>query len=322
MLTTLRRNLPTAHIGWLVEGSYTPLLDSHPDLDEVIPTGLRAWRRDLLARATWRQLRNFLQRLESFRPDVVLDLMGNHKSGVLAALTMCDRRIGLERRYRREPSSAVWISESVRPTGSHAVDQMLSLLTPFDLDDRRVDFGADKLRQALGIGPAARTSEPQVIVHPGAGWVIKRYPADQWGQVARLIATRTGLRTTVISSPAEEELATTIKRTSDGAAREVSAPDLPSLASVLDGASLVMGGDTGPIHLAHALDRPVLCLMGPTDPARNGPYGAAENVLWHPLPCSFCHKRYKTPQKCMLDLTPEIVAERAISLLPHDPKER
>ncbi|NJL26588.1 MAG: glycosyltransferase family 9 protein, partial [Thermoanaerobaculia bacterium] len=73
--------------------------------------------------------------------------------------------------------------------------------------------------------------------------------------------------------------------------------------------------DTGPIHLAHALGTPVLCLMGPTDPRRNGPHAAPERVLVRQLPCSFCYKRFPEVKACLLALTPEEVAARALELL-------
>ncbi len=316
VLTALRRNLPEARIAWLVEEAYVPLLQSHPDLDEVIPVRLRDWRKRPISRSTWSGIRAFLKQLENYRAEIVLDLMGNHKAGILAALTMSDRRIGLARRFRREPSSAIWISESIRPSGEHTVDRMLSLLEALGLPEQPVDFGPEKLRTALGVATdLSNLDPPRIVVHPGAGWPNKRYPPDRWGVVAKILHERTGLRTRVISTESEVELARAIERTSSGAAKVVSAPDLSSLAAELLSATLVMGGDTGPIHLAHALGRTVLCLMGPTDPARNGPYGAIENALWHPLPCSFCYKRYQDAQTCMLELTPEVVADRALDLL-------
>ena len=99
------------------------------------------------------------------------------------------------------------------------------------------------------------------------------------------------------------------------AAAVVPAPSLPALAALLRRASLVLGGDTGPLHLAHALGTPVLMLMGPTDPERTGPYGAPERALWRRLPCSFCAKRFAEAKACLLEIPPERVAERAAALL-------
>jgi heptosyltransferase I len=77
----------------------------------------------------------------------------------------------------------------------------------------------------------------------------------------------------------------------------------------------VLGGDSGPIHLAHAMGTPVLMVMGPTDPARHGPYGAPERAVHHRLPCSFCYRRFAEAKACLLEIPPERLAEHAASLL-------
>jgi heptosyltransferase-1 len=98
----------------------------------------------------------------------------------------------------------------------------------------------------------------------------------------------------------------------------VPAPDLRTLAALLRGARLMMGGDSGPTHLAHALGTSVLMVMGPTDPERHGPYGAPERAIWKLLPCSFCYQRFSETKACLLDLPPDRVADRAIALLAQD----
>lgn len=315
VLTALRRNLPEAKIGWVVEEGMAPVLAGHPDLDELLVVRLRKWRR--LSIQGVRELGGFLSALDRFAPEVVLDLMGNHKAGVISALTLADRRIGYARPYRREPSSAVWISQPVVPRGTHAVDRMLSLLDGLGLPAEPADFGGGKLfRQE----PAAARElleadgEPFVLLHPGAGWANKRYPPAWWGKAARLLRDRTGLPTWVAAAPNEEELGAGVEAASAGAARVVSAPDLPMLAALIRRARLVMGGDSGPTHLAQALGTPVLMLMGPTDPDRHGPYGAPENALYKRLPCSFCYKRLDEPKACLLEIPPRRVAERAAEL--------
>ena len=93
-----------------------------------------------------------------------------------------------------------------------------------------------------------------------------------------------------------------------------------SLAALSRAARLVLGGDSGPLHLAHALGAPVLMLMGPTDPEKNGPYGAPERALWQRLPCSFCHRRFAETKACLLEISPAQVAARAALDLAKAPK--
>jgi len=321
VLSALRRSRPGARIGWVVEEPIAPLLSGHPDLDELLVVRLRRWRRRPFAAATLAEVGAFLAALDRFAPDLVLDLMGNHKAGVLAALTLADRRIGAARRSRREPSSAVWLSEGVEPRGLHAVDRALSLLDALDVPPAPADFGGTKLLPEVPEPIRSRLlahPEPFVLLHPGAGWGNKRYPPAWWGEVARRLRSETGIVTWVGVAPGEEELAAEIVAHAGGpgrAAVAVPAPDLASLAALSRAARLVLGGDSGPLHLAHALGAPVLMLMGPTDPERNGPYGAPERTLWKRLPCSFCHRRFAETKACLLELHPREVAARALALL-------
>ncbi len=316
VLTALRRHLPEAKIGWVVEAGMAPVLAGHPDLDELLVVRLRQWRK--LSRQGVGELGGFLKALRRFAPDVALDLMGNHKAGVLAHLSGARRRIGFARRERREPSSALWINRPVVPRGTHAVDRMLSLLDGLGLPPEPADFGPEKLfRQEPEAARDlfATDPEPFALLHPGAGWGNKRYPPAWWGQAARLLQQDTGLPTWVAVAPGEKTLAAEVEAASEGAARTVPAPDLPVLAALIRRARLMLGGDTGPTHLARALGTPSLMVMGPTDPERHGPYGAPESALFKRLACSFCYQRLAETKACLLEVPPRLVAARAAELL-------
>ena len=318
VLMALRRRLPRARIGWVVEEGMAPLLAGHPDLDDLIVVRLRAWRRTPLRPATLGEIGELLGALDRFAPDVALDLMGNHKAGILAALSFADRRVGADRRHRREPSSTVWLTERVAPRGSHAVDRALSLLAPLGLPAEPADFGGEKLFPVAP--PAARRlldghPQPFALLHPGAGWANKRYPPAWWGEAARRLAAAGGPPTWVATAPGEEGLAAAIEAAGGGAATPVAAADLPAFAALARRACLVLGGDSGPVHLAHALGAPVLMVMGPTDPERHGPYGAPQRALARRLPCSFCYRRFGEVKACLLEIPPAEVAARALALL-------
>lgn len=327
VLTALRRHWPDATLGWVIEEALLPLIEGHPDLDEVIPVRLRKWRHHLGRRETWRQIRTARGRLRSFRADVVLDLMGNHKAGALAFVSGCRRRIGLAKKDRREPSSALWINEQVPAPRPHAVDRALAVLAALEVPAEPVDFGGDKLFRGARLPedlPEKLGGElpPRfALLPPGAGWHNKRYPTASWGRVARRLAEEAGVVTLLPCGPGEEPLAEAVAEAAgslgDGtpAAHSLGLVSLPGLAALMRRAALVMGGDSGPTHLAQALGAPVLCVHGPTDPARHGPYGAPGHAVVRPLPCSFCYKRFDEPKACLLALPPEAVAERALALL-------
>lgn len=317
-LGALRRAHPRARIAWVVEEAMAPLLAGHPDLDELFVVRLRPWRRRLLDAGTVREGVDFFRRLADFSADVAIDFMGNHKAGALAALSFAQRTLGAERAFRREPSSAIWIGERVAARGEHAVDRALSLLRPLGIEDAPADFAGDKLLRETPADTAAwlaARAGPFALLHPGAAWANKRYPAARWGAAAARLAELRGVSTVVAAAPGEEALAAEVATASSGAATLTPAPSLAAFAALARRARLVLGGDTGPLHLAHALGAPVLMVMGPTDPQRHGPYGAPERALAHRLPCSFCYKRFAEPKACLLDIPPREIAERAAALL-------
>jgi heptosyltransferase-1 len=318
VLTALKRHFPRARVGWVVEKVFAPLLAGHPQIDQVVEVRMRGWRKSPFSPQTRREIATAHRAIREFGADTAFDLMGNHKSGFLARMSGARRRVGAAKAGRREPSSAVWINEPVPVQGRHAVDRGLSLLAAFGIVPEAADFGPEHI---LSDVPAAAHSflegreRPYVLIQAGAGWPNKTYPSAWWGQVAREIVQRTGHEVWVPIAPGEEHLAQAIVDHSGGLAQAVDAGPFAVLAALLRHSKLVLGGDTGPIHLAHALGVPVLCLIGPTDPERNGPYGTPEQVLWKRLPCSCCYKRFSNPRACLLAIAPGEVVERACDLL-------
>jgi lipopolysaccharide heptosyltransferase I len=319
ILRALRRHFPAAKIGWVVDEIFAPLLSGHRDLDQVLPVALRRWGRHPLGAGSARDATQGLAAIRRFGADVAVDLMGNFKAGALAWLSGAPRRIGHTRSERREPASAMFINQAVSSPALHAVDRGLALLSAFGLPAEPVDFGGDLLLPAEDSAASELFRDALrsvVLIQPGAGWGNKRYPTAWWGEVAQQLAAAAEVDVRVLSARGEESLARDVVTASRGAALHWHAPTLEALVAVLRRASLVLGGDTGPIHLAHALGRAVLCLCGPTDPRRNGPYGAPGRALAVELPCSYCHRRFEDTKACLLSLPTSLVATRALALLP------
>lgn len=311
VLSAIRRQWPEARVAWVVDEAFAPLLEGHADLDQVLVAPLRRARRRGGRLAGARDVARFLGRLRGFRADVALDLMGNHKGAAIARLSGARRRIGLARAERRERSSAIWINEPVAAGAAHAVDRGLALAAALGVAPSAADFAPGRLACGRAAVPAGRYA----FLHPGAAWGNKRYPAPAWGAVARELALRAGLEVRVGAAPGEEALADAVVSVSGGAARRFDAPTLDALTGALAGARLVLAGDTGALHLAHALGRPVVGVYGPTDPERHGPYGAADAALALRLPCSFCHRRMAEAKACLLAVPPGAVVARALAVL-------
>lgn len=314
VLSALRRHYPEARIAWVAEKVFAPLLHDHPHVDTVFEVRMRGWRQSLGSAQTRREVRRTWAAIRRFKADVAIDLMGNHKGGLLACLSGARNTVGARRRDRREGSSAIWLRQRLPTPSRHAVDRYLDLLAALEIPRQPADFDPDHILPHLpdsAHGVLQQCPTSFVTIQAGAGWGNKTYPPAWWGTVAQGLADDPGIDVRVPIAPGEEHLAEAIVEASDGAAKAIDAKGFPLLAALLRRSALVLGGDTGPIHLAHALGRPVVSVIGPTDPWRNGPYNDPDSVLWKELPCSNCYKRYAEPRACLLSISPSQVLAKA-----------
>jgi lipopolysaccharide heptosyltransferase I len=288
---TLRARLPGARLSWIVEQREAALLAGHPGLDEVLTVDTRLWRRARSARGiagAAGALGMLRRRLTAGHFDVAFDLQGLLKSGLLVRLTRAPVRIGFNAGLCREPLSALFTNRRVTPPpeATHVVDQYLALLEPLGIRQRVVAFnlpsdpGAetriDDFFTAAGLKPRNRV----VVLNPGAGRRNKRWPADRFRTLATWLADEAAAHVLVVWGPGEAAAARAIVG-EPAAGRRVLAPatTLYELIAVLRRASLLVAGDTGPLHLAAALGTPCIGIYGPTRSERNGPYGSGHRAL-------------------------------------------
>ena len=322
----LRRARPGVQLTWIVEAREYALLKDHPDLDVVVPVDTRLWRRLIWRPSGARQVLGKMKRLRSriraARFDVTIDLQGLVKSGLLTAYTGAPLRIGFSADHCRERLNCLFTNRRVRPPAEavHVVDQYLALLGPLGIAPGPVEFHVPipavaqrRMDDFLG-EQGVKSRDLLVAINPGAGRDTKRWPVGHFRRLVDRLGQEPNVRILLLWGPDEVHMARQIR---DGLpARPILAPptDLHELAALLRRCALVVANDTGPLHLAHALGAPVLMIMGPTDPARHGPYGAPERALVHRLPCSFCYRRYDEAKVCLLDIPPREVAARAAAL--------
>ena len=196
----------------------------------------------------------------------------------------------------------------MKTNGTHVVQQALALagaILPTPAVEAQVEFPVDPDATNKIAGLAADGND-FVILNPGAGWGAKRWPPERYGQVARKLA-KDGLYSLVNYGPGEEELAVAVEAAGEGAARKISC-SVSELIALTRRAHLFIGGDTGPMHLAAALKIPVVAIFGPTNPARNGPFGTRSIVL-RSASSMTDHTRRREPEQGLLEITVgEVVA--------------
>jgi len=155
-----------------------------------------------------------------------------------------------------------------------------------------------------------------VALNPGAAWPNKRWPAARFGALAAALHARRGLRSIVLWGPGEEALAREASDASQGAALPAPQTTLDDLLAIVAEARLVVSGDTGPLHLAAAVEAPIVGIYGPTDPMRNGPWAPDDIAVSRSAICPCFHRRQCHAERwCLLDVTVDEVVDAALRRL-------
>jgi lipopolysaccharide heptosyltransferase I len=302
VLAALRRHDPGVEVDWLVEEAYAPVLGLVDGLRQRVivrakagPSAVPAVEgRDPRFPAGLAGYAGALAYLRRQRYDVALDLQGLIKSAVWARGSGARRVIGFARGHLREPQAAWLYHEHVTPPpAAHVIHKNLALaahlgaaVSPVDLPLRVEPSAAvrDALDRTLAGGRYA-------VLNPGAAWPNKRWPPERFGALASALHRRHGLVSLITWGPAERGLAETIVAASEGTARLSPPTTVGDLAAVMHDASLVVSGDTGPLHIAAAVGAPLVGLYGPTWPERNGPWDPDDEVISRADRCRCHHKR-------------------------------
>jgi lipopolysaccharide heptosyltransferase I len=300
-VAALRGRFPDARIDWLVETRHREVLLDNPDVNELIEVDTLGWRRRLYSPRTWREVRASIARIRERRYDFVLDLQGTIKSAVSAYIARSDRRIGFGAGHLKERAAALLYTERVTANGGrpHVIDRHLGLLrAALDID---IDIETKVRRFPIAVSPAAEAAAEgelsrmnlrgYVLLNPGGSWVTKRWSPERFGRLASAILREWNLQSLVVWGPGEEGMAQEVLEASNGAARLAPRTSLRELVPYIRKARLFISGDSGPLHLASACGVPAVGIFGPTDPARNGPFGAGDEAVFKHVACAPCYKQ-------------------------------
>lgn len=337
---SLRHAHPDWLLGWAVEPRWAALLRSTdgdmPLVDQIHLVNAKHWAHHPLQAATLGEIRGLRRELRAQQYDVAVDLQGAVRSAWIGRMAAAGRLIG--EAVPREPPAKWIFQERVATEGAHMIEQAVEVCQaiagetlepsqpslPVSASANR--WAAELLGADVEAGPGGR--RPVVVLSPGAGWGAKCWPAPRYGELATLLAS-SGCRVLVNAGPGEAPLAAAVVRASGGVAF---APDftpgsspggssdrssdrsLERLIAILRSADLLVAGDSGPLHLACALGKPVVGIFGPTDPRRNGPFGVPFRVLRNP-DSKRDHTRRSEPEAGLLTITPRQAFTAAAELL-------
>lgn len=255
---SLKHSFPGARIAWVVEPRWVPLLEGNGFVDRIV-----IFRRD--EPGSWRRTKD---ELRSERYDLAVDFQGLMKSAVIAHIARAERIAGFGSSAIRERLAGLFYSTRVHSDAVHVVDQALDLAA---------GAGASNLLRAFplpaGAPEGTLPAGPFALASPLAGWTSKQWPLEYYAQLGEMLRARLGMPLVLNGAPGAVPVVAGTLRHESGIA---------GLIDATRRAALVVGVDSGPLHLAAALNKSGAAIFGPTDPARNGPYGGDFEVFRDP----------------------------------------
>ncbi len=277
---SLKHSFPGARVTWVVEPKWVPLLEGNGFVDRIV-----VFRRD--DPLSWRRTKD---ELRACRYDLAVDFQGLTKSALIAHLARPERIAGFGSRVVRERPAGLFYSARVRSNALHVVDQALDLAA---------GAGATNLVRVFPLpagAPEGRLpAAPFALASPLAGWTSKQWPLEYYERLAAMLREKLGLPLVLNGAPGS------VPRVAGTVVHE---SGLPGLIDATRRAALVIGVDSGPMHLAAALNKAGVAIFGPTDPDRNGPYGGDFQVF-RIAGARTTHRRGTTIDASMRAITPE-----------------
>ena len=351
VLNALRRRYPSAQIDWLVTTAIAELLRHNPAITNVIEFARDDWSKPwtLTPFANYARLAS---KLRANAYDLVVDMHGQFRTAVFTLASGAPVRIGFDRprakvwdasprsfsaearkhawQGAREGSWLAYTHHIPVPTlDLHAVDRYLSVGPLLGVEAGPPDFSfpipqaaaarVESLLRDNGIAGA-----PLLAMAPGTVWETKHWDSDKFAEVARHFLQK-GFAVMLMGSARERMVCEQVAQLAPGAVDVAGETTLTELAALIRRSTISLTNDSGPMHMAVALDRPVVSVFGPTDPIWIGPYGRADAVLRASLACSPCYlrqlSRCRHAHVCMQNVTGRAVIDRAETVMQRRPEK-
>ena len=335
----IKRYFPGCSLGWVVQGAFAPLLQADDSIDTVYPVhipstsdpqaGRWAWLKAF--KATLKTLQGLHHQFRQEPYDLILDLHASFRSGLLGSTNPGGQRAGFRQAKELNTFFQNHLINIPKKT-EHAQDKNLLFCMYLGIKAAAEDFhlcteenDRQAIRQFLHSHMAADDGSPIVYANPAARWQSKFWPIAHWAALVDKLQEK-GIRVVFGGSHQDKEYISSIAglMTTEPiiAAGHLT---LPQSAALIQHASLYIGPDSGPMHIAALAGTPVAALFGPTHPSRVGPYSPKENeqhrrliVRAEELDCLECRKRRCSHLSCMRKISPEMMYEAATSLLGSD----
>lgn len=313
VLRLIKRQRPHWQVHWWIAEGLAPLLENDPDLSAIHPFQRKGWNTPT---GLMRGAKQFFQ-LHREKFDVVLDLQGLARSAFFSWIARPGLSIGLNQ--HREGAAAAYDVAVDRPSpNAHAVDWCRAVLPNLGLENND-EFTWMPSRES-SIPKDIPTGKQLLVLCPGARWENKRWPIDSFETLTRqLLMERGNLRVVVLGGTEDVAMGRRLSAMGARCIDKTGQTSLPEMVEWIRASDAMLTNDTGPMHVAAALGKPVVALFGPTDPRRTGPYRTQGNVLQSTemdcVPCLSRHCTATRERDCLRSIEAVNVAEAVRSLL-------
>ncbi len=326
-LQAVKSSFAGAHVDWVLSRNFEGLLKGNPLIENLILLNKDSWKKIRKIPETVAELTTLRKKLKSKHYDMVIDLQGLLRSGLIAFSTDSTLTVGFAR--AREGSKFFYDKKVTVPENLHAVDKCLAVAEAIGAKAGKAEFPLHVDREAeKRVKELLSGVTDYVVIIPSARWSSKRWPADNFAALISkinkpcVIAGSRGdnrIAKKILHSLANKPAFRPDSSSEQGAIKKKNKTvsnkninlcgktELKDLVALLSGASAVVSNDTGPMHIAAALGKPVVAIFGPTDPIKTGPYGwqtdTKLSVLQSSTPCRPCRKRDCTDLACMKNIS-------------------
>lgn len=313
----LRKLYPKARISWLVHPQFAGFVPDAPVIDEILYFDKKKFNGMSLGEK-YKYFCEMKDLLHSKHFDLVLDMQGLFKSAVLAAISGCDERLG----YCELREGSGLISKAI--TGAHSKEHVIERYLDVarylgaDVPVGDLDFPMPNLdKETLSVWEKLQTkgmtkNSEYVVMVPGARWWTKEWPVEHYAKLANFIINDSKKYIVLAGGPDDAVKGSKVKELANNekVIDMTGQTSLRELAALIKGCKFYISADTGPLHFAAALKKPLVAMYGPTKADRTGPYGSKNStVLLSPAKCKGCLKKKCNDWHCMHDITPEMVFE-------------
>lgn len=320
VLSYLKQAAPEASIDWVVEEAFQELLSGNPLVNRLFTVAFKRWKNTPLSLSTIQEICKLRSELGSVDYDLVFDLQGNTKSGLICWLTRARQKIGFSREYLQEWPNALFTNIKVPFSVSdrHAVQRYLRVVAaPFTLSPEQQEWfadihttSADDFADIDAVG-----DRPIILFHIGTTWQTKLWHDGGWLGLGQELLRRYPAAIIMFSwgNNEERERCERLAGQLGPRARILPRLTLKQFAALLKKCNLMVGGDTGPLHLAAAAGISTVSFYRCTDGARNGPFGKGHGIVQSPMNCTVCmRKSCEMDQACRESISPEMMLESAV----------